>query len=78
MLLGAIAFFLYAISTRWILRRYQPPALGSVGLCAFALIRYKWLPSHNAYFVISIATIEWLLLVIGLWELRKRRWRPLQ
>jgi hypothetical protein len=50
-------------------------ALGCIGLCAFAFTVYKWLPGRNAYLIISVATVEWLLLVVGLWELRKRPYR---
>jgi len=53
-------------------------ALGCIGLCAFALTVYKWLPGRNAYLIISVATIEWLLLVVGSWELRKLLYRRLQ
>lgn len=49
-------------------------ALGCIGLAGFALTVYKLLPGRNACFVIALATIMWLLLVIGLWELRKRHY----
>jgi MFS family permease len=48
-------------------------SLGCIGLGGFAFVVYKWLDGRNAYLVISVAALVWLLLVIGLWELRKRR-----
>jgi len=49
-------------------------ALGCIGLAGFALTVYKLLPGYNACFVIALATVVWLLLVIGLWGLRKRHY----
>ena len=51
-------------------------ALGCIGLCAFAFTVYKWLPRHNACLIIAVAVIEWLLVAVGLWEFRKRLYRP--
>jgi MFS family permease len=53
-------------------------SLGCIGLGGFALVIYKWLDGGNAYLVISVAALAWLLLVIGLWDLRKRRHRLLR
>ena len=48
-------------------------ALGCVGLFSFAIILWRFLPSCQPLFVVSIATAIWLLLASGLWKLRKRR-----
>jgi len=48
-------------------------AMGTLGLMAFALLLWRALPGHNAYLVISLATVVWALLSAGLWILRRRR-----
>jgi hypothetical protein len=49
-------------------------SIGSIGLVAFAGILWLELPSHNAYFVISLATTTWLIVSIAIWYVRKSRW----
>lgn len=48
-------------------------ALGSIALAVFALILWKGLPSHNAYVVISGATLAWTCIATMLWAIRRRR-----
>lgn len=48
-------------------------ALGSIGLCAFAVVLWRLLPAHNAALVIAGAAVVWTLVSCGLWELRKNR-----
>lgn len=48
-------------------------SLGTIGLMAFALVLWRSLPGHNAYLVISIATLIWVSLSTGLWALRRKR-----
>lgn len=48
-------------------------ALGCVGLFGFAIVLWKLLPNYQPVFIVCIATVVWLLLASGLWELRKRR-----
>jgi hypothetical protein len=48
-------------------------ALGCVGLCVFALILWWGIPRHNAYAVITFASIVWVCLSSTLWSLRRYR-----
>jgi hypothetical protein len=48
-------------------------SLGCIGLMAFAIILWHWIPGHNAYWVISWATLVWLGLSTSLWALRRKR-----
>jgi Protein of unknown function (DUF3147) len=48
-------------------------ALGCVGLCVFALILWWGIPRHNAYAVITFASIIWACLSSTLWSLRRYR-----
>jgi hypothetical protein len=47
-------------------------AIGSIGLVAFALIVWRTIPNHPAWFVLIGAMGTWLLVSVGLWEVRKR------
>jgi hypothetical protein len=47
-------------------------AIGSIGLVAFALIVWRTIPNHPAWLVLIGAMVAWLLVSIGLWEVRKR------
>jgi hypothetical protein len=47
-------------------------ALGSLGLIVFGLIVWQLLPTHNAAFVISGATVAWGSVAVAMWFLRKR------
>jgi hypothetical protein len=46
-------------------------SLGCIGLMAFAIILWRWIPGRNAYWVISLATLVWMGLSTSLWALRK-------
>jgi hypothetical protein len=48
-------------------------SLGCIGLMAFAIILSRGLPGHNAYWVISLATVVWMSLSTTLWALRRKR-----
>jgi hypothetical protein len=48
-------------------------ALGSIGLCAFAVVLWRLLPTHNAALVIAGAGVVWTLVSCAFWELRKNR-----
>jgi hypothetical protein len=45
-------------------------SLGCLGLMAFALVSWRWLNGHNAWIVITIATVVWLVIAYGLWAVR--------
>ena len=47
-------------------------SIGTIGLAAFAVILWRYLPSHTSSVVLLIAAIGWLALSILLWVLRKR------
>lgn len=47
-------------------------SLGAIGLAAFALIVWQYLPSHSAWVVLSLGAAVWLALSTLLWALRKR------
>jgi hypothetical protein len=46
-------------------------ALGSIGLLAFALLVWKFLPGHGPWTVLAAATLAWLRVSVVLWEVRK-------
>jgi MFS family permease len=48
-------------------------SLGCIGLMAFAIILWHWIPGRNAYWVISLATLVWMGLSTCLWALRRKR-----
>ena len=47
-------------------------AMGSVGLLAFALLVWQFLPRHSAWMVLTGATVAWLVVSVLIWHLRKR------
>jgi hypothetical protein len=50
-------------------------SLGTIGLIAFAVIVWRYLPSHSpfpSWLVLAVAAIAWLALSILLWALRRR------
>ncbi len=51
----------------------QGAALGTMGLAAFALVLWRWLPRHNSAVTLVFATVAWLMVSGSLWVLRK--WR---
>jgi Protein of unknown function (DUF3147) len=48
-------------------------SLGCIGLMAFAIVIWRGIPGHNAYWVISVASFAWMLLSGTLWALRRKR-----
>jgi uncharacterized protein DUF3147 len=46
----------------------QGAALGSVGLIAFALVVWKFMPAHSAWLVLPCATLSWALVATILWR----------
>jgi hypothetical protein len=48
-------------------------SLGCIGLMAFAIILWQGIPGHNAYWVISFATLVWMALSSALWAFRRKR-----
>jgi hypothetical protein len=48
-------------------------AMGTIGLCGFAIVLVYLLPRHNAALVIGAATVVWALVSVAFWELRKNR-----
>jgi hypothetical protein len=46
-------------------------AMGSIALCAFALLIWKLLPSYNAALILGCALTLWLGLSTLIWRLRK-------
>jgi hypothetical protein len=48
-------------------------SLGCVGLIVFAVILWKGLPAHNAYTVLFLAMVFWLIVSMLLWALRRKR-----
>jgi|SRR5579862_2208528 len=51
-------------------------ALGSVGLCFFGVVVWRFLQEHNALSVLLAATVAWGLISILLWRARKSPWWP--
>jgi hypothetical protein len=48
-------------------------SLGCIGLMAFSIFLWLEIPGHNAYLVISLATLVWALLSATLWALHRKR-----
>jgi hypothetical protein len=46
-------------------------AMGSLGLIAFAVIVWRFLPGHSAWLVFAGAGAAWFLISLGIWRLRK-------
>ena len=47
-------------------------AIGSIGLLVFGWGVWRFLPRHNAVLVIALATVAWLCVAVGAWQIRKR------
>ena len=47
-------------------------ALGTMGLAAFALVLWGWLPGHGSGVTLVFAAVAWLVVSGSLWVLRKR------
>lgn len=46
-------------------------SLGAAGLVAFAVILWRYLPSHTPWLILPAAALGWFALSILLWALRK-------
>jgi hypothetical protein len=51
----------------------QGASLGSIGLMGFAFVLRRWVKSHNALLMISVAAMTWLTIAYGLWWVRAKR-----
>jgi Protein of unknown function (DUF3147) len=49
-------------------------AYGTVGLVAFALIVWRFLPRHNASLVLIVAAGAWLIVAVLLWWISRQAW----
>ena len=47
-------------------------AMGTIGLLVFALLVWRFLPSHTHWLVLAAATLVWLVVSVFVWQLRKR------
>jgi Protein of unknown function (DUF3147) len=47
-------------------------AMGSIGLIAFALVVWKFLPGHSAWLTIAGAAVVWAIVPAGIWWVWKR------
>jgi len=45
-------------------------ALGSIGLIAFALAVWKFMPDHSVWLVLPCATLAWALVATVFWRIR--------
>jgi Protein of unknown function (DUF3147) len=48
-------------------------SMGCIGLIAFACVLWRWLNNYNAWLMVSVAGIVWLLIAYVLWALRANR-----
>jgi hypothetical protein len=48
-------------------------SMGCIGLIAFACVLWRGLNNHNAWLMVSVAGIVWLLIAYVLWALRANR-----
>jgi hypothetical protein len=47
-------------------------AIGTLGLCCFALLTWKLLPFWNAPEVLGLATSSWLLVSLAIWQVAQK------
>ncbi len=53
-------------------------AMGSIGLVAFAVVVWLWMPRYPSAMVLSGATLAWFLVAVLTWEVRQHFWRKLR
>jgi hypothetical protein len=53
-------------------------SIGAIGLTAFAIVVWRAIPAHSAWFVLPLATISWLATSLLLWLVREHLWRRLR
>jgi len=46
-------------------------SIGSIGMLAFAIVVWQWLPNHTPWVILPGATLAWFLVSIVSWRLRK-------
>ena len=49
-------------------------ATGTLGLIAFALLVWRFLPSHSSLLILAAAAVAWLAISMLAWWMRKRLW----
>ena len=47
-------------------------ALGAIGLAAFALVLWGFLPGHSPWVSLGLAAVVWMVVAGSLWVLRRR------
>ncbi len=47
-------------------------ALGAIGLVAFALVLWGFLPGHSSWVSLGLAAVAWMVVSGSLWVLRRR------
>jgi hypothetical protein len=47
-------------------------SIGAIGLIAFGLVLWRFLPTHSAWLILPVAALCWFALAGLLWMLRKR------
>jgi uncharacterized membrane protein (GlpM family) len=47
-------------------------ALGAIGLAAFAVVLWRFLPGHSSWGALGLAVMAWIVVSAVLWILRKR------
>lgn len=47
-------------------------AMGSIGLTVFALMVWRFMPSHSPWIVLGLATLAWAAVSATVWGVRKR------
>ena len=47
-------------------------SIGALGMAAFAIVLWKFLPTHTLTLTLTLASAAWLLVSLILWWLRKR------
>jgi 4-hydroxybenzoate polyprenyltransferase len=52
-------------------------AIGSIGMLAFALICWQFIPHYSTGLVLAAATLAWMLVAGSVWIVRKRHRRRL-
>jgi hypothetical protein len=47
-------------------------AMGSIGLCVFALLVWRFMPKYTPWLVLTAASVAWLATSVTAWNVRKR------
>jgi len=47
-------------------------AIGGIGLCIFALLVWKLMPTYSPWLVLTGASLAWLATSVAAWDIRKR------